>query len=175
MKLTPLDIRKQSFKKVMRGFDPTEVSNFLEMVAKEFEELVRENSGLVERVHGLDEQIEDYRKMQKALQETMMTAQQATEGMKSSAKSEAESLIREAQIKAEKVLQDARERLISLQRDISDLKHQKKTYLVKFHSLLQAQLKMLDEIEETKHEEEKDLFSEIDETKVIETGLDEDF
>ena len=29
MKLTPLDIKKQEFKKVMRGYDPGEVDTFL--------------------------------------------------------------------------------------------------------------------------------------------------
>ncbi|MEK7248881.1 MAG: DivIVA domain-containing protein, partial [Bacteroidota bacterium] len=32
MKLTPLDIRKQEFKKVMRGYDPIEVETFMEMM-----------------------------------------------------------------------------------------------------------------------------------------------
>ena len=33
MKLTPLDIKKQEFKKVMRGFDPVEVDTFMDMMA----------------------------------------------------------------------------------------------------------------------------------------------
>ena len=43
MNLTPLDIRKQSFQRTLRGFDPDEVQAFLEMAAEEFERLTREN------------------------------------------------------------------------------------------------------------------------------------
>ena len=31
MKLTPLDVRKQEFKRIMRGYDPVEVDTFLDM------------------------------------------------------------------------------------------------------------------------------------------------
>ncbi|MFQ5630060.1 MAG: DivIVA domain-containing protein, partial [bacterium] len=44
MKLTPLDIKKQEFKKNLRGYDPIEVDAFLEMVANEFESLLREKN-----------------------------------------------------------------------------------------------------------------------------------
>ena len=37
MQLTPLDIRKKEFKKVMRGCDPAEVEAFLELLSEEFE------------------------------------------------------------------------------------------------------------------------------------------
>jgi cell division initiation protein len=42
VKLTPLDIRRQEFKKVVRGVDPEEVSVFLDMVAGEYERILRE-------------------------------------------------------------------------------------------------------------------------------------
>ena len=41
MKLTPLDIRKQEFKKLMRGYDPVEVDTFMEMVAADLEEALK--------------------------------------------------------------------------------------------------------------------------------------
>jgi len=42
MKISPLDIRKQTFRKALRGLDEQEVGNFLEMVAEEVERLVQE-------------------------------------------------------------------------------------------------------------------------------------
>jgi DivIVA domain-containing protein len=46
LRLTPLDIKKQEFKRSMRGYDPEEVNAFLEMVAEEFEALHREKNRL---------------------------------------------------------------------------------------------------------------------------------
>ena len=43
MKITPLDIRQQQFTVRFRGFDAEEVDTFLEMIADEYEELMRRN------------------------------------------------------------------------------------------------------------------------------------
>ena len=40
MKITPIDISKQEFKKIMRGYDPVEVDTFLEMLGNEYENLI---------------------------------------------------------------------------------------------------------------------------------------
>jgi cell division initiation protein len=48
MKITPLDIQQQQFRVKFRGFDMVEVDNFLDQVANEFEELLRENNRVKE-------------------------------------------------------------------------------------------------------------------------------
>ena len=145
-KVTPLDIRKQTFKKGMRGYETGEVQAFLEMVAKEFEELARENAALLERMAGLDAQIEDYRKMEKALRETMLAAQQTTEGIKENARAEADLLLREAQHKADGIVAEARHRAQGLQRDVSVLEQQRNVFIAQFKSLVESQLNLLEEM-----------------------------
>lgn len=145
-KVTPLDIRKQTFKKGMRGYETGEVQAFLEMVAKEFEDLARENAALLERMAGLDAQIEDYRKMEKALRETMLAAQQTTEGIKENARAEADLLLREAQHKADGIVAEARHRAQGLQRDVAVLEQQRNAFIAQFKSLVESQLNLLDEM-----------------------------
>jgi cell division initiation protein len=145
-KVTPLDIRKQTFKKGMRGYETGEVQAFLEMVAKEFEELARENAALLERMAGLDAQIEDYRKMEKALRETMLAAQQTTEGIKENARAEADLLQREAQHKADGIVAEARHRAQGLQRDVAVLEQQRNAFIAQFKSLVESQLNLLEEM-----------------------------
>ena len=57
MKLTPLDIKKQEFKRGLRGFDPIEVESFLEMVAEEYESAIREKNVLADEVLKLKTQL----------------------------------------------------------------------------------------------------------------------
>lgn len=144
MKLTPLDVRKQTFKKKgMGGLDPGEVQAFLEMVAAELEELVRENTSLAERMQGLDGKIEDYRRMEKTLQDTLMSAQKTSDELRENAEKRAELLLREAQFKADQIIGEARARLMDLQRQIADLKNLRSAYLAKFRSLLESHMDML--------------------------------
>jgi len=144
MKLTPLDIRKQTFKKKgMGGYDPAEVQAFLETVAAELEDLIRENTSLAERLQGLDGKIEDYRRMEKTLQDTLMSAQKTSDELRENAERRAELLLREAQFKADQIIGEARARLMDLQRQIADLKNLRTSYLAKFRSLLESHLDML--------------------------------
>jgi cell division initiation protein len=93
MSITPLEIRKQEFRKSLRGYDPHEVRSFLEMASTELENLLRENAGLSEKVKDMDAKIEDYRRMEKILQDTLTTTQQAADELKSGARKEAETII----------------------------------------------------------------------------------
>ena len=71
MKLTPLDIRKQEFKRVMRGYDPVEVDTFMDMMANEFEEVLKSQKEMRDRLVELDVQLKDYRQIEKTLQQTL--------------------------------------------------------------------------------------------------------
>ena len=72
MKVTPLDVRKQEFKKQMRGYDPVEVDTFLEMVAVEMEDLLRQQKESRDRVVELETQLKDYKQIEKTLQQTLL-------------------------------------------------------------------------------------------------------
>ncbi len=41
MKITPLDLKKQEFKKAVRGYDRVEVDTFMELIVDEFENLIQ--------------------------------------------------------------------------------------------------------------------------------------
>ncbi len=144
MKLTPLDIRRQTFKKKgMGGYDPGEIHAFLETVAGEFEELSRENTSLAERMNGLEGKIEDYRRMEKTLQDTLLSAQKTSEELRKNAEQRGDLLVKEAQLKADQIISEARARLMDLQRQIADLKNLRSSYLAKFRSLLESHMEIL--------------------------------
>ena len=51
MKLTPLDIQQQQFRTALMGFDKKEVDTFLDLLANDVEELVRENNALKDELN----------------------------------------------------------------------------------------------------------------------------
>ena len=50
MKITPLEIKRQQFKKGMRGYDTVEVETFLEMLSNEVEQLLKENKDMMAKI-----------------------------------------------------------------------------------------------------------------------------
>lgn len=143
MKITPLDIKKQQFRKSVRGFDVHEVEAFLEMVAGEFEELVKQSTSLSENLRGLDQKVEDYRRMEKTLQDTLTSAQRTTDELRRNAEKEAEIIVRNAKIEADHVLEEARAKMVSLNGEIESLKNQRDAFLANFKGLIDAQDRIL--------------------------------
>ncbi len=148
MKLTPLDIRKQEFKRVMRGYDPVEVDTFLEMVAGEFEELVRGHKEMRDRVVEMEVQLRDYRQIEKTLQQTLLQAQEATGKTYEAARKEAELIAREAELKAAGILEEAHARLARIKHDIADLTARRESLIGRLRILLSAELELLKALEQ---------------------------
>ncbi|NOZ57927.1 MAG: DivIVA domain-containing protein [Calditrichaeota bacterium] len=147
MKLTPLDIKKQEFRRVLRGYDPEEVEAFLEMVAEEYEGTIREKNELADEVLKLRTQLRDYQEVERTLKETLMTAQQTITESRESSKREADLIIREAQVKADEILDDARKELSRLKNEILMLRTQKESLSRRLRHLLESQLELLGVLE----------------------------
>jgi len=147
MGITPLEIRKQEFRKSFRGYDPHEVRAFLEMVSSEMENLLRENAGLSEKVKELDAKIEDYRRMEKILQDTLTTTQKATEELKVGAKKEAETIIANARGEAQRLLRETQDELARIKEETKMVEHQKLLLVSEFRGLLESYLRLLERLE----------------------------
>ena len=148
MRITPLDIRKQPFRRSFRGFDPDEVNTFLEMVANEFEATIRQNNELATKNKAAEERIEHYAKIERTLNETLLTAQKATDEARVNAQKEAELIIKDAQIRADRYEEEARNRVHKLESDLVALKNQRDSFLARLKSMLRTQLELVDTISE---------------------------
>lgn len=147
MPITPLEIRKQEFRKSLRGYEVHEVRSFLEMVSTELEDLLRENAGLTEKVKDLDAKIGDYRRMEKILQDTLTTTQKAAEELKNGAKKEAETIIANAKVEAQRFLRDAQTELAKIKEETKMVEHQKLLLVSEFRGLLESYLRLLERLE----------------------------
>ncbi len=144
MKLTALDIRQKQFKSAMRGHDRKEVEAFLDLVASEFEEVVRENITVKDDLKRKQAKIDEFREREKTLQETMVTAQRISEDIKAAAKKEAELILNEAELQAEKIVADANRKLVQIIDDINELKRQRVQFEAQVKGVIEAHLKLLE-------------------------------
>ncbi|MHB1844669.1 MAG: DivIVA domain-containing protein [Deltaproteobacteria bacterium] len=144
MKVTPLDIRQKQFQRKLRGHDPREVEAFLELVAAEFEEVVRESISLKDELKRKSAKLDEFHERERTLQETMVTAQKVTEDIKDAAKRQAEVVVSEAELQGEKIVQGAHTRLVQILDEIAELKRQRAQFEAGLRSLVESQLKLLE-------------------------------
>ena len=155
MRITPLDIQQKQYKTVFRGLDPLEVTQFLEIVRAEFEDLVKENNALKDELRRKQSDIDEYREREKTLKDTMMTAQRISEDIKVNAKKDSELILSEAELQADKIIQGAHARLVSVVEEINELKRQRVSYESALKSLLDSHRKLLEVTVEASQEQGK--------------------
>lgn len=143
MKLSPLDIKKQAFKKIFRGYDPIEVDTFLEMIASEMDDLVTTNKNIQERLSIAEAQVHDYKSMEKTLHSTLMQAQDVSTKSVENAKYEAKLIIQESELKSSQILDKARSENTRLKEEIEILKAKKNTLSSRLKLLLTSELELI--------------------------------
>ena len=122
MKVTPLDLRQQRFRKAFRGFDPEEVTSLLNEVAEEYESALLEVDRLRQELVKMEARLNEHREHEKNLRNTLMTAQKLAEDIKVTAEHQAESIIKEAEGRSDLLLHKAQARLEDVQREIDGLR-----------------------------------------------------
>ena len=153
MNITPLDITQKQFRRRMRGLDAEEVEAFLALVAVEFEALVKENGALRENNQRISESVAELKSRERALQETLVTAQRASQEIRDAARKEAEITLSDAELQAEKIVQAAHGRFLRIVDDINELKRQRIQFETNVRTLVESHVKLLEAFRDPEREE----------------------
>jgi cell division initiation protein len=156
MRLTPLDVQQKQFSSRLRGIDPHEVKQFLELCADEIEGLVRESIELKEEVRSRDALLAETRDRERALQDALVSAQRLATEMKEQARKEADIVVAEAEMQGEKIVQDAHARRAALLAELSELRSLKVSFESDLRSLAQSHLRLLETFAESERHRAQD-------------------
>lgn len=153
MSISPLDIRKQEFQRVMRGYDPDEVRSFLDRVASELEAAKAATAALDEKLKESEDRLGHYRLIERNLQDAAITVQRALDERARVAEKEAELVVRDAHARAQAEVAGLNERVTRLQGDIATLEAQRAHYFVRLRAVVRSQLDLLEALEGEAREE----------------------
>src|SRR5215213_4010792 len=138
MKVTPMDLRQQRFKTVMRGYDRGEVQAFMLEVSDDYENALRENDKLRQDVAKLDAVLAEHRGQERNLRNTLLTAQKHADDVREHAQTEAGLMVREAEGQRDLLLQKAQGRLEEVQREIDGLRMKRREVENDIESLIRT-------------------------------------
>jgi cell division initiation protein len=127
----------------MRGFDPVEVEAFLEMVADEYESLIKGRKELTSHINKLEQRVAEVDRMEEQLQRALVEAQQTSTKTHEHSRKESDLLIREAELKAGKILEDSRREAANMKKELNLLKYQKTSFISRLKQLLSSQLELI--------------------------------
>lgn len=155
MKLTPLEIKQQTFDKSLRGYDPAEVQAFLNLVSNEWEHLANKNSELTAQIDKLNEKLKHYERVESALHETLQTARESAEQKLGGAKKESRNILDKAELEAERIVREAYQERQEIRQSVVRLIDKRNEMITGIRSYLENAQESLQQF----HRDEANLFS----------------
>ena len=151
MTVSAEDITNKTFDTKMRGFNQSEVRDYLNEVAQTVQELNEKNRELSEMVKANEEKLKYFTDLKDSLNKSILVAQEAADKVKNNAKKEAEIMVREAQKQATDIVSEANEKANAvieectnstrkLTTETNDLNKQTRIFRQRLQVMLESQL-----------------------------------
>lgn len=158
MALTPLEIKDRTFSKKMRGIDPHEVDEFLDIVVRDYEDVIRENQENKARIKSLDEKLAYFDEMKESLSKAVIVAQDTAAKVKTASENEAENIVKQAEYGAQLLLETAKTKADEILRQATDnakkvaieteeLKNKTRVFHQRLKSTIESQMAIVDSSE----------------------------
>lgn len=144
--LTPLDIDNKTFKKSkLGGYDINDVEEFLVKVMDDYETLYKENAELKNKSTAMEESVSYYQSIEDGVSKTIENAHEAADSIKLAAQREAEAIMQKAELDSKGRLDELKFEIAKKEAELEEKRKQMQVYNIRVSSMLEAQLKILNE------------------------------
>ena len=154
--LTPMDIHAKEFGRSFRGFDEAQVNDFLNEVMQDYTAVLDENERLRVELSHERKTIEDFRRMEQSMRESIALAQKTAEDVTTQAKrsadlmietaaKEAQNLRREGALQAKAQLDDAADKVRAVVAEYERLVREKHQFLRRMKGNVQEELALIND------------------------------
>lgn len=145
--ITPIEIRQQTFKKALRGYDKEEVQAFLLALSQEWEQQQESYRTLKEEMEKIQASYKTLKEVEDMLHRTLMQAEQSSRDTLENARQKAELRLREAEARAHDIVKKGIEDRNNLQREIEEFARRRDQILTQLRVFLKTQLDRLESFE----------------------------
>lgn len=144
MSLTPLAIGKMKFSHSLRGYDATEVEEFLNLVSEELARVLGAVEKLREERDRAEQRLRQGEERERELQETLLRAQRVSDEILANAQREAQLLVKEAELTSDRLVQQAIEQATGVERGIGELRHRRRELQLKLKNTIELYARILE-------------------------------
>lgn len=158
MALTAIELKDKTFSTRFRGYDGDEVDDFLDIVTRDYEELIRKNHEQEAELKSLRERLQYFDEMKESLSKSVLLAQDTAEKVKQTAEEQSANILKQADYDAAAVLSEAKDKANEILRDATDnakkvaveteeLKNKTRIFHQRLKSTLESQLSLVNSSE----------------------------
>lgn len=154
MALTALELKDKTFSTKFRGYDIDEVEEFLEIVTRDYEDLVRKNHENASEIKSLKDRLNYFDEMKESLSQSVLLAQDTADRVKAAAEDRASHIVKQAEYDAQSLLNEAKEKANEILRSATDnakkvaveteeLKNKTRIFHQRLKSTVESQLSLI--------------------------------
>ena len=155
MPITSLEIKDKTFGVQFRGFNREEVDEFLDIVVRDYEDLVRSNHEKEQHIKNLEDRLSYFDEMKDSLSQSVLIAQDTAERVKQAANDRSNNIIKQAEQDAQRLLDEAKYKANEILRQATDnakkvaveteeLKNKSRVFHQRLKSTIESQLAIVD-------------------------------
>ena len=137
----------EKFSYETNGYNRSEVNQFISDVIRETETIITRVKNQSNEIEELKKELEHYKKLENALNNAVMKADEAKADITRLANEESDLIIREAKNNASRIVNDALLRAEKLENERETLERNMKIFKRKLKLIIEQQLAVVDEIE----------------------------
>ncbi len=154
----------EKFTRVMRGYDPDEVNNFLDQVIKRVEKMIadidaknklivdkndeiRRLKSKIDETSALKEKLEQYERMESTLNRAILMAQKTSDQLKVAAHRESEIILDDAKKNASRIVNEALIKAEKIENDADMMKRNINVLKKRLKNIVESQLEIIDDID----------------------------
>ncbi len=151
------DIHEKRFKNRLNGYSIIEVDDFMAQLADTLDNLISEKDQLKTKNEALIKQLDEFKDMERALRESMVTAQKTSiaitdeartraSAITEAAQEQAKSLLDEASASSEEIISDAQEKAAQMRESQKRLSAVIEEYKKQIRTVMSTQLAAMEDI-----------------------------
>ena len=143
-----VDIEGVVFSRVLRGYDPDEVDEFLDHVADTIQYYAECRAADQMKIRDLENTIRENDELKTSLQNTLDMAKRTSEDFLASSQKESEAVLAQARAKAEAIIADAVAQKAQLQSEIEEMKRVREHFVADAKAVVLRYNMLLDGLQE---------------------------
>lgn len=144
--LTPADVENRVFKKAkIGGYDINDVEDFLEKLIVDYEAVFKEVTELKDKCENLQESVKYYKSLEQGIEQSINNAKDEAEKIKERAVGEAAEIRERKEKEYKNRIAELDLEVKKKEYDLEEIKKEMQIYKIKVKSMLEAQIKILDE------------------------------
>ena len=155
MPITSLEIKDKTFGVQFRGFNREEVDEFLDIVVRDYEDLVRSNHEKDQHIKNLEDRLSYFDEIKDSLSQSVLIAQDTAERVKQAANDRSNNIIKQAEQDAQRLLDEAKYKANEILRQATDnakkvaveteeLKNKSRVFHQRLKSTIESQLAIVE-------------------------------